>query len=161
MTSSQLCRVEGRGSATIHDVTLGQLQPPSVHASSETVEELQVSKQRVDMALERTRRTARAHEVYLMTVNSEHLDTARLSHVVQTYSAAASELDDQIIELESQKKDLEKQIQDEKAKLRATKIGSYDQRLSMKAAISVFADLEGEITIALIYGKSFFFAFHN
>lgn len=152
--------MEGHGAATIHDVALGYIQPPSVRASSEAIQDLYLAKQRVHMALERIKLTKRAFETYLASANTQHLDTARLSDVVQTYQSAAMDLDDKIIELETQSKDVERQIKAEKARPEATQRESYNERLCGKASISVFAEVDGEVSITLIYGK-FFSAFFD
>lgn len=117
------------------------------------MEGLLLSKKRVEKALERANRSITSLETYLSSVNAQHLDVTKLADVVKNYEETAAELDDKVTTLEAEKKALEKKIQAETSKLRS-ETGDYNEKLNMKASIGVFADFEGEIKIALIYGAS-------
>ncbi|PPQ75228.1 hypothetical protein CVT24_007655 [Panaeolus cyanescens] len=143
-------RVEGRGAATIHDVTLSYVPRPPVQTTSATLEELLRSKKRIEKALDRASRSIASLETYLSSVNAQHLDVTKLADVVKNYEETASELDDKVTKLETEKQDVEKKIRTETEKLRS-ETGEYNEKLNMKASIGIFADFEGEIKIAFIY----------
>ena len=59
-------------------------------------------------------------------------------------------MDDKVTHLEKEKKRLEKEVEEEKANLAGPK---GNVKLGLKATIGVFADFEGEVEIAIIYGS--------
>ncbi|KAF8959143.1 hypothetical protein BDZ97DRAFT_1839119 [Flammula alnicola] len=141
-------KVEGRGAATIHDVTISTITPPPVPTTSPALVALVSQKKRAEKALARTLKSLSSMETYLASVKSEHLEVSKLKEVVQSYDANAEELDDKVTELEKEIKQMDEAIVDEKKKLAGP---SGNEKLNLKATIGVFAESEGEIKIALIY----------
>lgn len=82
-------------------------------------------------------------------MSASHVDPAKLRDVVQTYDATAGDLDNKVTELENELKELESALEAEKDKLSGS---SGNEKLNLKASVAVFADFDGEIDIALIYG---------
>ncbi|KAF8799602.1 hypothetical protein BYT27DRAFT_7149586 [Phlegmacium glaucopus] len=141
-------RVEGRGVATIHGVTISTIVPPPCPTSSDTLKELLDKKRRTEKATERAKKSLAALETYLGSLKIEHLDATNLRQVVNNYDTAAEELDNRIAELEDVLAETNEAIEVEKARLSGP-VGNAN--LNLKVSIGVFADFEGEVKIALIY----------
>ena len=65
--------------------------------------------------------------------------------------ATAGALDDQVTKLEKEIEDVQKAITEEEERLAGP---TQNEKLNLKASIGVFAEFDGEIKIALIYGAS-------
>ena len=142
-------RVEGRGTATIHDVTISTIVPPPTATTSEILSDLQTKRKQTEKAIARTRKALASLEKYIGSLNTHHVDVTKLGDVVQNYETTAASQDDRIMELEDNLKALEESIKKETEKLSGP---TGNEKLNLKATIGVFADLEGEVNIALIYG---------
>jgi hypothetical protein len=149
-------RVEGRGAATIHDVTISHIPEPDIPSTSPVLKALQAKKQRTFKALQRCKKAIQSIEAYLDTLNVQHIDMAKLGQVVADYDGTAEQLDERLLELEQQLNDIEEEMEAESAKLRGT---TANEKLNLRAAIGVFAESGGEVEIALIYGM-YFRCFH-
>ena len=144
-------RVEGRGVATIHDVTLSTAERLPAPTTSDKLQSLEADHTKTVKALARAEKALSSLQTYLTSLNSQHLDVTKLQSIVDNYDVAAEKLDDKVTELESKKEKLEKEIEEEKNALAGPK---GNEKLGLKATISVFADAEGEVEVALIYGTS-------
>ncbi|KAF9465723.1 hypothetical protein BDZ94DRAFT_299259 [Collybia nuda] len=141
-------RVEGRGAATIHDVTISTISEPAVPSTSPALKALQSKKQRTQKALRRCKKSIGSVEAYLTTLHVQHIDMAKLGQVMTDYNATAEQLDERLLELEQELNDIEEEIVVECAELQGTAI---DKKLNLRAAIGVFAESAGEVEIVLIY----------
>lgn len=146
--------MEGRGAATIHDVTISTIIPPPIPTTSTELKGLELNHKQTEKALERSRKAIASLETYLDSVNVEHVAVTALGEVVETYESTCEKLDDKVTELEKQLDDLYKSIEDERKKLSGP---TGNHKLNLKASIGVFADHEGEVEIALIYGTPLLF----
>ena len=142
-------RVEGHGSATIHDVTLSTMEPPPVVTTSEKLTSLESEQTKTAKALLRSQRALESLDTYLHSLDSQHLDVSKLQSIVESYDATAEKLDTKITELEGTRKRLEEEIEEEKKELAGPK---GNTKLRLKSTIEVFANFEGEVEVALIYG---------
>lgn len=142
-------RVEGRGAATIHDVSISTLKPPPTQTTSPTLTSLLSKEKKTQKALARALKSLSSVETYISSVRVEDLDVSNLRNVVQQYDATAGELDDKVTELEEELRNINEELKKERERL----VGpTGNEKLNLKATIGVFADFEGEIKIALIYG---------
>ncbi|KAH6911805.1 hypothetical protein BKA70DRAFT_862855 [Coprinopsis sp. MPI-PUGE-AT-0042] len=141
-------RVEGKGEATIHDVTVSRMKDTPALESSEKLVELQAELTKTTKALERAKKALLSVNKYLESLDTQHTDVGKLQNVVDSYDVAAEKLDEKITELETAQGRLEKAIEEEKKALSGPK---DDDKLKLKATIEVFAKVEGEVEIALIY----------
>ncbi|CAA7265466.1 unnamed protein product [Cyclocybe aegerita] len=144
-------RVEGRGAATIHDVTISSIAPPPVPTTSPALDSLLAKKKQDEKALARVQKSLNSLETYLKSVKAQHLDVSKLQEVVREYDTTAGELDDKVTELEKQLEEADEAIAEERKRLAGP---TGNEKLNLKATIGVFADFEGEIKIALIYAVS-------
>ncbi|GLB45277.1 putative mucoidy inhibitor A [Lyophyllum shimeji] len=145
-------RVEGRGAATIHDVTLSDMPQPPTPSSSAHLDELILEKELAEKALARARKGLASLEAYLSTLNVQHTDVATLDKVIEHYDTSGGALDKKILDLEKRIKKLEGEIKDEQEKIDIAGAGApRNQKLGVRAAIGIFAAAEGEVAIALIY----------
>lgn len=150
----EICRVEGRGVATIHDVTISTIIPPPSPASSDILKELLAKKRRTEKTCERAKNSLTALQTYLGSLKIQNLDPSNLRAVLNSYDKAAEELDDKIAELENVLAEIDQAIWAEKIRLSGP-IGNGN--LNLKVSVGIFADFEGEINIVLIYGVHFYF----
>lgn len=141
-------RVEGRGAATIHDVTLSDMPQPPAPSTSERLEELSFEKELTEKALARARKGMTSLEAYLSTLDVQHTDVTTLDLVIEHYDTSGGKLDRKILDLEKKIKRLEEEIKDERKRLTGA---PRNVKLGVRAAIGVFAASEGEVAIALIY----------
>jgi hypothetical protein len=148
-TTELFCRVEGRGTATIHDVALSSVPSPPIETTSATIEELVSKKQRTGKALERCKKSLNSLEVYLSTLNVQHIDPTALGEVIDNYEATGAILDEKALDLEKTLNGIDEQLENERKKLAGPR---RDDRLHQRATIGVFAKVEGEVQMALIYG---------
>lgn len=86
-------------------------------------------------------------------MHTQHIDVSQLGSVVKAYEATGEELDNRLLDLEREMADIEKEVEAERTNLIGT---AYNERLNIRAVIGVFAEVEGEVEIALIYGRRFF-----
>lgn len=141
-------RVEGRGAATIHGVTISTIVAAPGPTSSDTLKELLDKKRCTENARERAKKSLTALETYLTSLKIEYLDASRLREVVGGYETAAEELDDRIAGLENVLAETNEAVSVEKAKLSGP---MGNPKLNQKVSIGIFADFHGEINITLIY----------
>ena len=142
-------RVEGRGAATIHDVTLSRIPQTERRSSSARLEELVTEKDLAEKALVRCKKGLASLEVYVSSINVQHTDVADLDIVIEHYDKAAEKLDKKIVGLEKTIKKISQDIEKERTELQGS---PRDAKLGLRAAIGVFAATEGQVEIALIYG---------
>ncbi|KAG6907487.1 hypothetical protein DXG01_008777 [Tephrocybe rancida] len=140
-------RVEGRGSATIHDVS-SYTHRPRVATTSSAISALELKKEKTSKALERCQKAIASLEAYLSTMDVKTVDVAQVRNVVKEYDTTAEELDDRVLELQAQLKEIDEELAKERTNLRGL---AYNGRLNKRVVISVFADIEGEVEIVLIY----------
>ena len=141
--------MEGRGAATIHDVALSSMPAPPVVTTSVAIEGLLSKKQRTEKALERCKKSLSSLEGFLSTLNVQHIDVTALGKVMENYDTTGAALDEKVIGLEKTLKSIEEQLEAERKNLNGP---SRDQKLGQRATIGVFAEAEGEVEMALIYG---------
>ncbi|KAH8083291.1 hypothetical protein BXZ70DRAFT_900822 [Cristinia sonorae] len=141
-------RVEGRGTATIHDVSISTIIPPPIPTTSPTLTSLLAQQKKIDNALSRVKKSLSSLETYVSSVRAEHLDVSKLRDVVGSYEATAGDLDEKVTRLEDEKKEAEEAIKAEREKLSGPK---GNDKLNVKATIGIFAEAKGEVKIALVY----------
>ncbi|KAG6895410.1 hypothetical protein C0993_009596, partial [Termitomyces sp. T159_Od127] len=133
-------RVEGHGSATIHEVTISDMAwKPSGAVNSDIVENLSDEKDRTEKALERAKKEKSAYEAYMSTLDAKLVDVETVDKVVEHYNLRGEALDMKILSLEKKIKELVDRIKDEQAKLSVV-----DRGLSGKATITLFAESDDE-----------------
>jgi peptidoglycan hydrolase CwlO-like protein len=142
--------VEGRGAATIHDVALSDITTNAdASRSTDDLDSLLAKKEWNQKALERSKKSIASLEAYLSSLNVQHVDVTELGKVMDNYDAVGQKLDEKVTKLEKTLKAIEADIKTERDKLREH---SENAKLKKRAAIGVFAELEGEVEIVLIYG---------
>ncbi|CAK5270370.1 unnamed protein product [Mycena citricolor] len=143
------CSVEGRGAATIHDVTVSTEKGEHVPTTSPVLETLLATQALAETALARTERAIASLETYLGSVTVEHLDVSKLDSVIAAYDATGARLDARKAELGAQLLQLEGQVREERDRIA---VPHENDQLRVRVAIGVFADAAGDVEIALVYG---------
>ncbi|TFK38963.1 mucoidy inhibitor A [Crucibulum laeve] len=141
-------RVEGRGSATIHDVTVTNAPRSSTTFTSPTIEALQRKEQEVFQTLDSARQSRDFLSTYLSNRNNHPIALDELETIIERYAAMTSNLDNKILDLRNERKALEEEITEARKALQASKPHA---RLGLQASIGIFAKTEGRIKILLIY----------
>ncbi|KAJ7505898.1 hypothetical protein B0H11DRAFT_1976597 [Mycena galericulata] len=145
-------RVEGRGAATIHDVTVSMDRGEAVKTSSPKVVELLSKREKTANALTRCEKSLASLEQYLGSLTVQHLEVSKLENVLESYESTGARLDAKKLELLSELRLLDAEIAAERERLR---VPNEENKLRTKAAIGVFAKEEGHVEIALIYAVPF------
>ena len=133
-------------------MTLSRIPQTKQVSSSARVEELFTEKGLAEKALVRCEKGLASLEAYVSSINVQHTDVADLDMVIEHYDKAAEKLDKRIVDLEKTIKKISEDIEKERAELEGS---TMDDKLSLRAAIGVFAAAEGQVEIALIYGMWF------
>ncbi|KAH6888799.1 hypothetical protein BKA70DRAFT_1442860 [Coprinopsis sp. MPI-PUGE-AT-0042] len=102
-------RVEGRGNATISDVTVA-LPIAKKPDTDPKVAALKEELERTGNTLERTRSLLSSTEKYLESATAQYVDVSKLKEVTQNYEETAKRLDDEIIKLKKERSELEQKI---------------------------------------------------
>ncbi|GLB45327.1 putative mucoidy inhibitor A [Lyophyllum shimeji] len=125
-------RIEGCGAATIHDVAISRTpRPAPASTASAELTSLHAKKARTNKALARARKAISALEAYLGTLHTQHVAAGQIAEAVEEYEATAAGT------IAEQRK--------------ADSGGMQNAMLGMRAVVGVFAEMEGEVEIALIY----------
>ncbi|KAF7360581.1 hypothetical protein MVEN_00789400 [Mycena venus] len=140
-------RVEGRGAATIHDVTLSMVDKP-VSNSSPKLEELWDTRETVADSLTRCDLALSSVRQYLGSLTVQNLAVSQLESVLEQYETTGARLDARKAELSRELKRIDAEIKAERAQ---GKIPPGQNKLRNKATIGVFAQTAGDVEIALIY----------
>ncbi|KAJ7480628.1 hypothetical protein FB451DRAFT_1556210 [Mycena latifolia] len=141
-------RVEGRGAATIHDVTVSTAKGEHVATSSAKLVELLDKRVKMANALTRCEKALGALEQYLGSLAVQHLEVAKLEDVLGSYEATGERLDARKAELTDELRRLDADISAERVQIA---VPHENNKLRTKAAIGVFAQAAGDVEIALIY----------
>ncbi|KAJ6519265.1 hypothetical protein C8R45DRAFT_950782 [Mycena sanguinolenta] len=141
-------RVEGRGAATIHDVTVSMAKGEHVPTSSPKLSELSSQREKTANALARCEKALTSLEQYLGSLTVQHLEVSHLDKVLEQYDSTGGRLDAKKIELTEELRRLDAEISSERALIA---VPHENSKLRMQAAIGVFAESEGAVEIALIY----------
>ncbi|KAJ7640718.1 hypothetical protein DFH06DRAFT_620450, partial [Mycena polygramma] len=144
-------RVEGRGAATIHDVTLSMVDEV-VSKSSPELEELLDTRKTTANALARCEEALASVKQYLGSINVQNLAVSQLDSVLEQYESTAARLDARKEELARELQRVDAATATEQAQL---KVPPEHNKLRNKAAIGVFAQNAGDVEIALIYAVPF------
>ncbi|KAJ7268023.1 hypothetical protein C8J57DRAFT_1450382 [Mycena rebaudengoi] len=123
-------RVEGRGAATIHDVTVSSAKGVHIPTTSPELTVLLRKKAKISSALARCEKSLASLEQYLGSLTVQHLEVSKLENVMDNYDSTGGKLDDKKAEIA---------------------VPHENDKLRVKAAINVFAQAAGNVEIALIY----------
>jgi hypothetical protein len=142
--------VEGRGAATIHDVTVSKIPPPPTVSTSPNLSALLEKKKKTQKGLERCQKSLASLETYLSTLHVQHVDVSQIGGVMEKYDMEGKKLDEKVLELEKLLETIENEIKAERTSLAGPE---SNNKLAMRAAISVFAESAGTVEMVLIYGE--------
>jgi predicted nuclease with TOPRIM domain len=143
-----VCRVEGRGDATIHDVTISNLPNEKV-STSEAYQRLEDESKRVEDSIQRNSVTVFSLRSYIQSMKMENVDPAKLPEILESFDSASEKLDSKAVELKKRQEELTQLKIEERSKITAQ---LNKDKLKMKASIGMFVEHEGEVEIVLIYG---------
>ncbi|KAJ7100439.1 hypothetical protein C8R44DRAFT_716544 [Mycena epipterygia] len=149
---SESLRVEGRGAATIHDVTVSTARGEHTPTSSPKLDELLKKREKTNNALTRCGKALASLEQYLGSLAVQHLEVSKLENVLENYESTGERLDAKKSELTDELQVLDAQIAVERSEIA---VPQENNKLRTKAAIGVFAQAAGNVEIALIYAVPF------
>jgi chromosome segregation ATPase len=101
-------------------------------------------------ALARCQKSIASLEQYLSSLTVEHLDVSKLESVMDNYDSTGEKLDAKKSDLTEELRKIDADISFERARIA---VPHENNKLRVKAAIGVFAQAEGDVEIALIYGS--------
>ncbi|KAJ8519108.1 hypothetical protein ONZ45_g3933 [Pleurotus djamor] len=146
-------RVEGRGKATIQGVTVAFKTPSRPETTSETLEALQDSKRVTEKAISRCKKAISSLEVYLSSLKATATPGLAAWEVLDGFEQYGEKLDSRSTKLQSELQKINEDIEKEE-KLLALGNKAVDTRLCKAATVDLFADVEGPVTLVLIYAVS-------
>lgn len=149
MIAPGLTRVEGRGSATIHDVTLGDVPKPLIANTSAALKALLAEEAILLKSLDRTKLSVAALATYLGSLNIQHLEPSNLGAVLDSFRESGRKLDEELLSQDRELEELAEKVLQESSLLSQP---SGDVRLRKQVSVGVFADGDVDVEIAVIYG---------
>ncbi|KAJ7913867.1 hypothetical protein B0H13DRAFT_1612159 [Mycena leptocephala] len=140
-------RVEGRGAATIHDVTLSMVNK-DIPKSSPKLEELLDTRESTANALTRCEEALSSLKQYLGSLTVQNLAVSQLESVLEQYESTGARLDAKRTEIKRELQRIDAGITAERAQIA---VPPEQNKLRNRAAIGVFAQTAGNVEIALLY----------
>ncbi|KAJ6588627.1 hypothetical protein B0H19DRAFT_1216361 [Mycena capillaripes] len=144
-------RVEGRGAATIHDVTLSMAKE-NVPKSSPKLKEILITRENTSNALTRCVEAQSALKKYVGSLDVQTLAVSQLESVLEQHETTGARLDARKGELTRELQRIDAEVAAERARIA---VPPEHNKLRNKAAIGVFAQNPGDVEIALIYAVPF------
>ncbi|KDR71591.1 hypothetical protein GALMADRAFT_253935 [Galerina marginata CBS 339.88] len=144
-------RVDGRGPAMIHGVTVFKVEKQQPDKSSSLLEELKGKKAQANNALGRCKNALAAVGSYIDRLSIEHLDISKLGEAMDIYDTTEEKWDNKILEVEKSLEVIDTQIQEERQRLEEQ---VADARLRTQVVIGLFAVDAAELQVNLIYAVS-------
>jgi hypothetical protein len=141
-------RVEGRGDATIHDVTISNLPTENI-TTSEAYQKLEDESKRVEDAIQRNSVAISSLTSYIQSMKMDNVDPVKLTEILDSFDKASENLDEKAVELNKRQEELRRLQSEEVSKIG---VQMKKNKLKLKASVGVFAEHEGEVEIVLIYG---------
>lgn len=145
--------MEGKGSATIHDVTVTLVPIEHVSSTSETLQTLQDEAERVSHSLTRAQNAISSLESYLKSFTASSVNANLLGEQIDNYEAVGERLDDRVMALKKEQAQLAKKIQEENHRIIVANAAQGDVMTRTKVIVGVFADVAGSVELVLIYGE--------
>ncbi|KDQ13203.1 hypothetical protein BOTBODRAFT_33813 [Botryobasidium botryosum FD-172 SS1] len=142
-------RVEGRGSATIHDVTISTT--PSNEESFPELEALKNEKKIIESSQYRVSKRLEALESFLTTLSAKDNSIAQVTEVLTGYETEAAALQNQSYDLDRRLTELDRRIGEEENRFRTQ---SPSGKLNKQVTVAIFARAEGSVELVLIYAVS-------
>nr|GAT47653.1 predicted protein [Mycena chlorophos] len=167
-------RVEGRGNALIQDVSISNVAPDEpwrsprptivragpVGSAAQPTPELQALSAKLEVALRaraRIEKSVAAVESFLHSLTIEHIDATKLAGALHECETTTEVLDGRKAELDKEIYVLETEITAQQQKERDSKAPKKKEvhpKLKTQVSISVFAEVEGQVEIVLMYAVS-------
>lgn len=141
-------RVEGKGTATIHDVTTTSKYQPGTPSASPRLKEFAARRQPLNEAMERARKRLGTLNNYLDRVSTEHTSAVQLRDILNLYEEEAEKLQGRMKDIQSE---LELVTISEKEELKAHPPTSG--RWIYGATIGLFVPDTTSLEIILTYGS--------
>ncbi|TFK24420.1 hypothetical protein FA15DRAFT_669652 [Coprinopsis marcescibilis] len=146
-------RVDGHGSATIHDVTISPT-PPKPHAvlTSPTLEELRAKKTSIENAKERAKNASEFLVTYISRQDPPQIDPGKLQDIIDNYESASHKLDERLTKLRAEKRRVSGEICEEEERIRSNHAATATSgMLNNRVTISMCADAECPVELELRY----------
>ncbi|KDQ13207.1 hypothetical protein BOTBODRAFT_175812 [Botryobasidium botryosum FD-172 SS1] len=153
-------RVEGKGSATIHDVTVARTpatpQPhPQKSATSPHLQSLYKERKAVGSELYRVSKHLEALERFASTLNAKDNSIDQVVEVMARYEPEAAVLHERTYDLEQRLLELDDSIHEEKSRLRSEADAvTVSSELDKQVTVTIFARGKGPVELVLVYAVS-------
>ncbi|THU90877.1 hypothetical protein K435DRAFT_968434 [Dendrothele bispora CBS 962.96] len=143
-------RVEGRGTALIHDVSVSEVPPEPRKKTSPVLEDLRSKKSLVEKALVRCGVNTRTLKLYMENLSFNTTETTGLQDIINQHNEMGGKIDKEELELEKQLKTIE-DIETEKRDLAGNALADTNPLMKKKVSISLFSEKEALIEVVLTY----------
>jgi len=145
--SDGLSRVDGKGAATIHDVTPTSKHDPGKPSDSLKLKDIAAQRQSLNEAMERAKKRLGTLNSYLDRVNTEHTPVSELRSILDLYEEEAGKLQGRMKEIQSE---LELVTESEREEIKAHP-PTYG-RWVYGATIGLFVPEAATLQLILTYG---------
>ncbi|KDQ13206.1 hypothetical protein BOTBODRAFT_175811 [Botryobasidium botryosum FD-172 SS1] len=156
-------RVEGKGSATIHDVTASRTPAPQTQNQTQThksptsaqLQSLRKERKGTESELYRVSKHLEALERFASTLNAKDNSIDQVSEVMARYEIEAAALHERTYYLEQRLLELDDSVHEEKTRLRAEVVtDTVSSELEKQVTVAIFAPGKGPVELVLVYAVS-------
>lgn len=144
-------RVDGRGPCTIHEVSISEIPVAPPVTTSDNLEDLAKQKTRLEKALKRCQKAVAAVDSFQNSLDVRHIKADDLANVQRGVEVVSEELDVKQLDLEEKIGAVAREIEEERKALGEVR---EDNELRQRVSITVVAEKECDVEIALVYGQS-------
>ncbi|TFK24397.1 mucoidy inhibitor A [Coprinopsis marcescibilis] len=142
-------RVEGRGSASIHDVTIARVDPPArLSVTSPRLDQLRAEDNKLARGLRRAEKELKFLDSYFTTLDVQKINVSELQEIIDGYDTAKEKLEEKVVGLEAKRGAVREKVRQEEGTQEGDK--SNSQR-TIRATIGIFASGEGSVELIATY----------
>ncbi|KAF5334858.1 hypothetical protein D9758_014296 [Tetrapyrgos nigripes] len=135
-------RVEARGPATIHDVSISKL--PSNNLQAITMSGLKRRRSELEDRMKVLRNTQNSLASYLSTMNAQSTPPEHVEDFVKTYARLSDDIHQKLQEVEEELQDVEECITEENSL-------EYRRIEGFQVSVELWSDMEGKMELVLSY----------
>ncbi|KAI3614154.1 mucoidy inhibitor a [Moniliophthora roreri] len=153
-------RVEGRGHAIIHDVTIPRPRPTIVRVKEETaspfLKELEDEKELISNALRRHQLSELALESFIKEALLNIRDPSGIGSLIDSFNQAGAKVDEDKVQLRARLDEINVKISAERKRIHdaepaEVETSEFTRKLGLQLGVGVFAEKKGNIELIVTY----------
>ncbi|KAF8648982.1 hypothetical protein AX16_006096 [Volvariella volvacea WC 439] len=149
-------RVEGRGPATIHEVSVDTLPAPgwgsatTTNTTSPTLDALREKQAGIEAAIERCEKSMRALKHYIKSVKADKVGTKQIGEVLRAYESEGGKLYDTMVELKKSRDAVASEITIEQKSLNPDVV-EIDPKLRTVLVVNLHGHSKEKVELSITY----------